>query len=370
MNIEKGIKPGPAKVVIYGPEGIGKTTLASKFPRPLFLDLEKGSTRLNVERVTGLDNYPLVKAALTEFAKDPQGYQTLVIDTGDKLDNLIIDSVVEEGHDADGRKFTGIEDYGYGKGYTYVKEKWCKLLDNLTVLQNRTGVNIVFVCHAWQRKVEQPGTAQAYDHYELKLIKQTAPLLKEWGDFLFFCNYNVNVEKTKDGKTLATGGQRFLYTNHTPYYDAKSRAELPERLKMDDAGVATVLKAVFPVAAPAPISTPAPVPTPAPTPAPVSAPAPASAPAMEQPKAAPTGGIQTERFDPQEAEKARLRDTLNQILKAEGYTFEDLELATSHPKINMRPKGTPLDKFSLRDLQRLTNGWEAVKKTIKALKGA
>lgn len=380
MNIEHGIKPGPAKVVIYGPEGIGKTTFASKFPKPLFLDLDNGSSRLDVARVAGLDSFATVKAALSELQKDTQGYQTIVIDTADKLEALIIEGIINTVPRGDGRQVQGLEDYGYGKGYTYVGEWLGKFLDNLTLFQKKTGLNIVIVSHAWQRKVESPGETNSYDHYELKLGKKAAPLLREWPDFLFFLNYDISIMKTSDGKSIATGGQRCIYTSHTPYYDAKCRADLPERIRLDDKGVALVFKAVFdgarkpadpPKPAPKPVDEEEPPrtePKPEPKPEPKQEPEAKPATPPEPPK---DNFVHTEQFDPQAAEdeaKKPLLEQLDALLKADGLTYADLELATSHPRINMRPKGTPIKAFSVRDLQRLVNGYDAVKKTIANLK--
>lgn len=384
MDIEKGIKPGPAKVVIYGPEGIGKTTFASKFPQPLFLDLDNGSSRLDVARVAGLDSFAMVKVALSELQKDTQGYQTIVIDTADKLEALIIEGIINTVPRGDGRQVQGLEDYGYGKGYTYVGEWLGKFLDNLTLFQKKTGLNIVIVSHAWQRKVESPGETNSYDHYELKLGKKAAPLLREWPDFLFFLNYDISIMKTSDGKSVATGGQRCIYTSHTPYYDAKCRADLPERIRLDDKGVALVFKAVFdgarkpadpPKPAPKPVdeeepprTEPKPETKPEPKPEPKQEPEAKPATPPEPPK---DNFVHTEQFDPQaaeDAEKKPLLEQLDALLKADGLTYADLELATSHPRINMRPKGTPIKAFSVRDLQRLVNGYDAVRKTINNLK--
>ena len=51
LKIESGLEKRPLKVVIYGAEGIGKSTFASQFPEPLFLDTEGGTSSLNIRRV-------------------------------------------------------------------------------------------------------------------------------------------------------------------------------------------------------------------------------------------------------------------------------------------------------------------------------
>ena len=50
MNITRGIQSKPLKVVIYGPEGVGKSTFASLFPDPLFIDTEGSTARMDVAR--------------------------------------------------------------------------------------------------------------------------------------------------------------------------------------------------------------------------------------------------------------------------------------------------------------------------------
>lgn len=50
MKITRGKIPGAKKCVLYGPEGIGKSTLAAQFPAPLFIDTENGTKELDVAR--------------------------------------------------------------------------------------------------------------------------------------------------------------------------------------------------------------------------------------------------------------------------------------------------------------------------------
>ena len=50
-TVSSGVIHAPVKVVLYGPEGIGKSTFAAKFPSPVFIDTEGGTKKLNVNRL-------------------------------------------------------------------------------------------------------------------------------------------------------------------------------------------------------------------------------------------------------------------------------------------------------------------------------
>ena len=232
MNISKGKKKIPYKVVIYGAEGIGKTTFASKFPAPIFIDTEDSTARMDgVDRFDGIKTLDEVNLAIETLRTEDHSYQTLVIDTFDKLELMINDKVCEE------QKVTGIEAIGYGKGYTYVAEKVNKLLGTLDALRMAKGMNIVIVCHAQMRKFEQPDEMGAYDRWELKLSKKAAPMVKEWADMVLFANYKTFV--IKDGSSnKAQGGKRVMYTTHNPCWDAKNRDGLPDQCEFDFAPIA------------------------------------------------------------------------------------------------------------------------------------
>lgn len=225
MKITKGKQPGAVRVVIYGPEGIGKSTLASKFPDPLFIDTEGSTKQLDVARTEQPKLWADLIANIKEVA-NTKPCKTLVIDTADWAENIAIDAVCRE------QKVSGIEDIGYGKGYTFTAEKIKRMLSELNECI-RSGINVVIVAHAKMRKFEQPDEAGAYDRWELKLTRQSAPLVKEWADAVFFCNYKTVVITTKDDKKKATGGKRVIYTSHHPCWDAKNRFGLEEELPMD-----------------------------------------------------------------------------------------------------------------------------------------
>ncbi len=379
LNIRTGLNLTPPKVVIYGPEGIGKTTLAGKFPGALFVDLENGSGRLDVARVETPVDYAAFKILLKEIMKEPpENYHTLIVDTADKLDGMITQDVIDNAVDKK-KDIDSIEDFGYGKGYTYIEETWRKLLDALSSFQRKTGWTVIFIGHAMQRKIETVGQAGNYDHYELKLSKKASPLLKEWADFLLFINYDVTLVKDKDNnKTKAVGGERVIYTNHSTYYDAKSRAPLPDSLELDAEGIKTIFRAIYPEGNPLKKAAPAAEPAPASAPEPQPEVTPEDRihetevgcnipPKVEEPPSNSPADLGVKKDEP--AVDPKIQDYIKRIdnaLTIDGYTRADLELVTV--KMGMRPAGTPLESFSEQDLTRIVNNWEKVIRNIKKLK--
>ena len=241
IPITKGKVETAKKVVIYGPEGIGKSTLASKFPEPVFIDTEGSTKELDVARYPTPKEWYNILDDIDDFIDELPG-KTLVIDTADWAEQFCIKEVCKR------LKVGGIEDVGYGKGYTYVKEEFAKMLGICNKLVDK-GVNVVFTAHAQMRKFEQPDELGAYDRWEMKLSKQCSPLLKEWADMVLFCNYKTSVvtdSKTKSKK--ATGGSRMMYSSHHPCWDAKNRYGLPDEMEMDYSKIAKIFKEVKPAA--------------------------------------------------------------------------------------------------------------------------
>ncbi|MDR3052563.1 MAG: ATP-binding protein [Coriobacteriales bacterium] len=291
MNITKGRIPSAQKVLIYGPEGIGKSTFAAQFPGPLFVDTEGSTKHLDVARLDPPTSWSMLLAEVAEVKASPGCCQTLVIDTADWAERLCIEHVCSKGGKA------GIEDFGYGKGYTYVAEEFGRLLNLLSDLIAR-GVNVVLTAHATIYKFEQPEESGSYDRWELNLIKKkTAPMVKQWADMVLFANYKTIVATNKDGKVKAQGGKRVIYTSHHPNWDAKNRHGLADELPFEYASIASAIPNMASAPAmvsDAPASTPTPAqPVPQTAPQPMAHPAaqsaaqPASQPAAAAPSSAP-----------------------------------------------------------------------------------
>ena len=231
LKIESGLEKRPLKVVIYGAEGIGKSTFASQFPEPLFLDTEGGTSSLNIRRVKCGSSWEYLLGCVNEVIKDPSICKTLVIDTADWAESLCTKYVCEK------YRKSNIEEFGFGKGYVYLQDEFSKLLTALDKLIE-LGVNAVVTAHGKPRKFELPEEAGQFDRWEMKLTKQVAPLLKEWCDMLLFCNYKTYVVTTENNTKKAQGGKRVVYTSHHACWDAKNRYGLPDELDLDFKGFA------------------------------------------------------------------------------------------------------------------------------------
>ena len=236
LNITGGRVIRPQKVVIYGPEGIGKTSLAAQCQDPVFIDTEGGTAHQDVRRTQKPRDWEELISLIKEIAATPDICRTLVIDTADWAEAMCMDAVC--------RKYNqpGIEAFGYGKGYSYLAEEFSRMLlaCNEVIL---SGKNVVITAHAKMRKQELPDEQGAFDRWELKLSKQTAPLLKEWADALLFLNYKTFVVTTDANTRKAQGGKRVIYTSHHPCWDAKNRHNLPEEMELAYASIAPIFEA-------------------------------------------------------------------------------------------------------------------------------
>lgn len=241
MEIIRGKIPCAKKVTVYGPEGIGKSTFASHFPDPIFIDTEGSTKEMDVARFKKPSSWAMLLEQVKYTRDHPGICRTLVIDTVDWAEQMCVE------HICDKHQKSGLESFGYGSGYIYVREEFGRFLNSLEEVVER-GVNVVLTAHAMLRKFEQPDEMGAYDRWELKLGKktssQTSPLVKEWSDALLFANYKTwsVVVDDKGKKRKAQGGKRVMHTQHHPCWDAKNRYGLPEETEFGYGAVRHIIE--------------------------------------------------------------------------------------------------------------------------------
>lgn len=218
----------PIKAVIYGVEGIGKTTCASCFPKPILLRTEDGASAVDMQMFGNiLTNLQQFDEALNALFGE-HDFKTLVIDSLDWFEPIIWRYLCEKS------KKDSIESFGYGRGYIEAEAVWRKVVAKLDTLSRRKGMNIVWCAHSSVSKFDPPDS-DPYMRYGLKIHERAACVIREWADLVVFLNYRVNVRGTFDvgSKAKAVGdGDRMAYTAERPAYFAKHRRPMSDIIEI------------------------------------------------------------------------------------------------------------------------------------------
>lgn len=212
------------RTVIYGVPGIGKTSFAATFPKPILLRFEDGAGAIDCP------TFPQVIRNMGDFRKafkalsGKHDFQTVILDSLDWLEPLVQEELCKK----EGKP--NIEAFGFGKGYVLLDNDWKKITAALDTLIDR-GINVVCICHAAAVMFDPPDS-DSYATYALKLQKRAAAVWTEWADMILFLNYHKNVVQASDnGKGKAIGdGDRIIFTASRPAYTAKSRWPLPPEI--------------------------------------------------------------------------------------------------------------------------------------------
>lgn len=240
--VKSGIIHSPRRIFIYGAEGTGKTTLAANAERPIFIDADGGSTDLDVERYPFRDDdeghvprtFSEVLGAVTDIATAEHKYRTLVIDTGDAIEKLIWQHLLdrESGRGKDG-ELTSIESFGYGKGYTMAVDEWRALAVRLDRLRAVKKMDIIILAHATVKNFKNPAGPD-YDRWVPAVNPQAAGFLKGWSDIVGMLAHEEVAKAEKKGmkaKGFSTG-VRVLKLAHSAAFDAKGRGNLPDEIEI------------------------------------------------------------------------------------------------------------------------------------------
>lgn len=95
FEITSGKVPMAVRCVLYGPEGVGKTTFASQWPDPVFIDVEGGSYQYDVQRLPQPRDWNMLLAELDTIAANGNELGTIVIDTADAAEEMCVTHVLK-----------------------------------------------------------------------------------------------------------------------------------------------------------------------------------------------------------------------------------------------------------------------------------
>ena len=229
----------PPRIVIYGTSGIGKSSFGAAAPNPIFIPTEDGAAALSVP------TFPLIREwtnaegtgmanAFDVLAGEPHQFQTVVLDSADWTENILKEQVAKD----HGIKVydTNHKALSYGRGPRAVEEYWRKMCDSFNYLRDARGMGCIIIAHSLVKRFDDP-TTEAYDRYQLDLMKDSAAVLTEWADIVLFANKQTTVIEEKVGvngvKKRGVGpDERLMFTTETAAYKAKSRWSIPARLPL------------------------------------------------------------------------------------------------------------------------------------------
>ena len=239
QQVKKGREAQPPRIMIYGSEGVGKSTFAALAPNPVFVQTEDGLSEIDCSKFPLAKSFDDVVLQLQAVRDEQHDYGTVVIDSLDWLERLVWDRVCADY----GVKSIEKADGGYGKGYVHALTYWRQIVSLLNDIRARKGMAVILIAHAAVERFEDPEHA-AYDRYTPRLHKKACSLVCEWVDAVLFASRRMRVDSTtgKAAPVGADGGERILRTNGSPACIAKNRFGLPTELPLSWSAFVEALK--------------------------------------------------------------------------------------------------------------------------------
>jgi hypothetical protein len=230
ISIETHTTTAAPIILLYGPEGCGKTSLALDAPNPIYLPIapEAPPWKLHPKKFAGIANYADVIAALRMLFKNPGNFQTLVIDSLSAIEPWVWEATCLK------HKWRDIEAPGFGKGYVAADVLWTDLFLACRALGEKRGISTIFIAHSEAGYVDEPGFPP-FNRHTIRLQKRGEAISTESCDAVWFMHSKLSVKSVDAGfgrKDIYAegGGTRVLAADGRANYVAKNRFGMPSEV--------------------------------------------------------------------------------------------------------------------------------------------
>ncbi|MGN7962609.1 ATP-binding protein [Brucella sp. 22210] len=217
----------PPVILLYGVDGIGKTSLAAEFPDPIYLATEGERPPSDIEMATPgtIESFDDLLNVIGELLTEEHDRRTVIIDSLDGLEPLVWRATAAR------LGINGIEDAGFGKGYVEADTEWNELMAAVSAL-SRAGMYVVMLAHPEIVRFDSP-TTDPYSRYQPKLHKRSNALVREKSDIVAFMNYRISIKEKEVARQTkvshAEGGkERQVHFNEAAGFNAKNRYSMPD----------------------------------------------------------------------------------------------------------------------------------------------
>ncbi len=219
----------PPVILLYGVDGIGKTSLAAEFPDAIYLATEGERPPSDVELVTPgtIESFDELLDIFGELLTEEHDRKTVILDSLDGLEPLVWRATCQR------IGVATIEEAGFGKGYVEADTEWNELMAAVSALAQR-GICVVMLAHPEIVRFDSPVT-DPYSRYQPKLHKRANALVREKSDIVAFMNYRVSIKEKEVARQTkvahAEGGkERQVHLNEGAGFNAKNRYSMPDAI--------------------------------------------------------------------------------------------------------------------------------------------
>ena len=241
-TITMGVSATPLRMIVYGEEGIGKSTFAAAAPKPVFIQTESGLGQIDCAKFPVSTTYQNVIECMKAIIKEDPDFDTVVIDSLDWLEKLVWEET--RNHPENQKHHYYAPDVAYGAGYSWAMKYWLEVSAHLQNI-HASGRNVILLAHSEGKNFKDP-ERESYHIIGPAIHNLPMKLFNEWVDAILYAHTPISTKTETVGfddekkrhiptamRDVGGGLKRQLRCIRSAGARAKNRYNMPEILPLD-----------------------------------------------------------------------------------------------------------------------------------------